>query len=182
MLAKHCDVAKAEGVFRRLSQHNVFTWTTMLKSYVEQGQGRRVLLGYGQLLKEGFRLDAQANILFFQVCCSLVDKREDALGDAEVFKTHMLEIGRALHKDAKQRGFALDAYVGSILVSMYEKCGSIVDVEKVFNGSSQQDVVSWNVMLSASIDQCLVHEALILFGRIVDASIILDERTVVSAL
>ncbi|MCO5596879.1 hypothetical protein L7F22_050949 [Adiantum nelumboides] len=182
MYSKYCDVAKAEGVFSRLSQHNVVTWTTMLKSYVEQGQGRRVLLGYGQLLKEGFRLDAQAYVLFFQACCSLVDEREDALGGAQLFKTHILEIGRALHEDAKQRGFALDAYVGGILVSMYGKCGSIVDAEKVFNGLSQQDVVSWNVMLSAYIDQCLVDEALILFGRMVDAGIILDERTSVSTL
>jgi pentatricopeptide repeat protein len=42
-----------------------------------------------------------------------------------------------------------DPFMGSALIDMYSKCGSLVDAEKVFHKLSVRDVVSWNTMILA---------------------------------
>ncbi len=44
-----------------------------------------------------------------------------------------LEDGQFVHKQLIQNGFKSDVFVGSSLVDMYAKCGSIEDAWRVFN-------------------------------------------------
>ncbi len=43
-------------------------------------------------------------------------------------------------------GCESDAYVGSSLVDMYSKCGSIEDAWRVFNRMPECNVVAWSAM------------------------------------
>ncbi len=58
-----------------------------------------------------------------------------------------LEEGRCAHEQVIQSGCESNAIVGSNLVDMYAKCGSMEEAWKVFNKMPLHDVVSWNAML-----------------------------------
>jgi hypothetical protein len=44
-----------------------------------------------------------------------------------------LEEGRCVHHEIIQSGWELDVFVGSSLVDMYAKCGSMDDARRVFS-------------------------------------------------
>ena len=57
-------------------------------------------------------------------------------------------LGRYIHVDIIDAGLESHVYIGSALVNMYVKCGSLDDGEKVFDGLTRYDVVCWNALLS----------------------------------
>ncbi len=59
-----------------------------------------------------------------------------------------LEEGSHAHEQIIQSGCEMDVFVGSRLVDMYAKCGSMEDSQIVFNKMPSRNVVSWNAMLS----------------------------------
>ncbi|CAM6051192.1 unnamed protein product [Sphagnum compactum] len=58
-----------------------------------------------------------------------------------------LEEGRQAHKQIIECSCEADVFVGSSLVDMYAKCGSMEDAQSVFNKIVHQDVVTWMAMI-----------------------------------
>ncbi len=58
-----------------------------------------------------------------------------------------LDEGRCVHQQIIQSGLESDVFVGSSLVDMYAKCGSIEDACRVFNKMPSRDVVTWSAMI-----------------------------------
>jgi pentatricopeptide repeat protein len=71
-----------------------------------------------------------------------------------------LEEGRCVHKQIVESGCESDVFVGSSLVDMYAKCGSMEDAAKVFNKMTSRDVVSWSAMLSGLVKSGQAQKAL----------------------
>ncbi len=64
-----------------------------------------------------------------------------------------LEEGRCVHEQIIQSGLELDVFVGSSLVDMYAKCGSMEDAWSVFNTMPSRNVVTWTAILGG----CAIH-------------------------
>jgi pentatricopeptide repeat protein len=75
----------------------------------------------------------------------------------------VIEEGRCVHQQIIQSGLESDVIVGSSLVDMYAKCGSIEDAWRVLNEMSSQNVVTWNAILRGCAMQGHGEEALIHF-------------------
>jgi pentatricopeptide repeat protein len=58
-----------------------------------------------------------------------------------------LEEGRHTHEQIIQNGCESNVFVGSSLVDMYAKCGSMEEAWRLFNKLPSRDVVSWTAML-----------------------------------
>jgi pentatricopeptide repeat protein len=58
-----------------------------------------------------------------------------------------LEEGRLVHQQIVKSGCESNIFVGSSLVDMYAKCGSMEEACKVFNKMPLRNVVSWNAIL-----------------------------------
>jgi pentatricopeptide repeat protein len=71
-----------------------------------------------------------------------------------------LEEGRCVHKQIVESGCESDVFVGSSLVDMYAKCGSMEDAAKVFNKMTSRDVVSWSARLSGLVKSRQAQKAL----------------------
>ncbi len=69
------------------------------------------------------------------------------------FSVLALEEGRCVHQEVIQSGLELDVFVGSSLVDMYAKCGSMDDAWRVFNKMPFRIVVSWSTILGG----CAMH-------------------------
>jgi pentatricopeptide repeat protein len=63
-----------------------------------------------------------------------------------------LEDSRHVHQQMIQSNFETDVFVGSSLIDMYTKCGSIDDAWRVFNRMPTQDVVSWSAMILGHVE------------------------------
>ncbi len=74
-----------------------------------------------------------------------------------------LEDGRLVREHLIQSGCESDVFVGSSLVDMYAKCGSIEEAWKVFNKMPSRDVVTWNAMVLGHVKCSQGQKALELF-------------------
>mgnify|MGYP000317720541 FL=1 len=85
------------------------------------------------MVEDGFEADMQTFLVLFKACASL---------------SH-LEEGKRLHFDARKKGITSNAFIGSSLLRMYGKCGSITYAENVFRElpNHGRDVVSWNALI-----------------------------------
>lgn len=164
---------EAEYTFGGLSERTVVSWRAMLSAYVEQGQGHNALRLFSQMREEGV-VEGQLTFAFALQACGL-------LAEKEAVKLKFKEIGWALHADANRAGFSQDVFVGSALVSMYSKCGAIIDSEHVFSSLSSRNVVCWNAMLSAYIEHRHGQRALHLYMRMHEEGIKPSRRTFVLA-
>jgi pentatricopeptide repeat protein len=93
-----------------------------------------------------------------------------------------LEEGRCAHEQIIECGWDSDVFVGSSLVDMYAKCGSMQDAQTVFNKMPSHDVISWNAILGG----CAMHghgnEALKLFEQMCEEGVKPDDITFVCLL
>ncbi len=62
-----------------------------------------------------------------------------------------------------QCGCQSDVFVGSSLVDMYAKCGTVEDVSRVFNRIPSRDVVTWNTTILGHVKCREGQKALELF-------------------
>jgi pentatricopeptide repeat protein len=98
-------------------QLNIFAWNQKLKTYVKDRQPEKAMQLFQQMQQEGMSPEKFA---FIQVM-----KASAGLG--------ALENARLVHEQLIQSGCKYDVFVGSSLVDMYAKCGSIEDNWRVFN-------------------------------------------------
>jgi pentatricopeptide repeat protein len=77
----------------------------------------------------------------------------------------VLEQGRCVHQQILQSGLESDVFVGSSLVDMYAKCGSIVDAWSVFHKMPYRDVVTWNALVLGHVKCGQGQKALELFQQ-----------------
>lgn len=182
MYSKCGSIVGAQSVFDSLPHRNVVSWTAILVACLQNGQPRKVLRLYERMRKEGLSPNRRAFLVVLQACGQLGEKNQGIGTLSFPEKQKVLNIGRALHADARKAGFESDLFVGNTLISMYGRCGSMVDAQDVFDRLSNRDLVSWNAMLSAFIEQGLEQRALLLYGQMKENGVEPDVRTFVRVL
>ena len=72
-----------------------------------------------------------------------------------------LRKGIQIHDHILKKGFLQkDIYIGSALVSLYAKCGSLKKAHEVFNELHVRDVISWNALIGGYAQHGYGEEAL----------------------
>ncbi|GFZ08863.1 pentatricopeptide repeat (PPR) superfamily protein [Actinidia rufa] len=98
--------------------------------------------------KEGIRANGFYGFQRFEcLCCALAG----------------LELGRSLHALAVKACIEKNVFVGSALVDMYGKCGSIEDCERAFDEMPERNLVTWNALLGGYAHQGHADMAFALF-------------------
>lgn len=137
-LVKCGGLVDALQVFHVLQHHRTtFSWTAAISGYVDGGDALEALNLYRCMRDQGVEPDQYTFVSLLKACSSLL----------------ALEEGKALHAQARMKGLNSDVFLGTTLVSMYGKCGEIVEAENVFWGLSRKEVQTWNAMLSAYMEQ-----------------------------
>lgn len=166
-LAKCGAIVDAYCMSESLPSRTVFTWTALVFAYAECGQGQEALSMYQHMLEDNVKPNSYTFVSLFKACGTIPD----------------LIKGKELHALADRLGFLFDnVHVGTSLLSMYEKCGAIDEAEQVFAALSERNVVSWNVMLSAYVEQCQGEKALKLYRQMQMDGISADNRTLLFAI
>eukprot|EP01018_Ginkgo_biloba_P013187 Gb_32448 [translate_table: standard] len=144
MYAKCGNAEKARHVFDKMRQRDVVSWTAMITGYVQNGQDVEALEIYRQMLLAGVKPDWKTFAKVLPACANLAS----------------LQQGMAIHEDINKSGLQSNIFVGSALVDMYTKCGSVEKARNVFDKMHQRNAVSWTEMIAGYTHNGLVDEAL----------------------
>ncbi len=117
MYVKCGSIEEAWRVFNKMPSRAVVTWTTMILRHVQCGQGQKALELFLKMQQEGVQPNSVTFVGVLNACASVV----------------ALEEGRYVHQQIIQSGCESEVSVGSSLVDMYAKCGSMEAAWSVFN-------------------------------------------------
>ncbi|CAK9213803.1 unnamed protein product [Sphagnum troendelagicum] len=155
MYAKCGSMEEASRVFNKLPSRAVVCWTAMIFGHMKHGEGHKALELFQKMLQEGVQPDAVTYVGVLNACASIT----------------ALEEGRRAHEHIIQSGCEADVFVGSSLVDMYAKCGSMEDACRVFNSMPSHDVFSWNALLGGFAMHGQGKEALVHFERMCEEGV-----------
>ncbi|PNY07046.1 pentatricopeptide repeat-containing protein chloroplastic-like [Trifolium pratense] len=149
--AKHGKLCEARMLFDEMEGNkDVVVWNVMIDGYAQNGFPNECLLLFRRMLVEKVRPDVITLLAVLSSCGQV----------------GALESGRWVHsyvKNEKNGGVGVEVRVGTALVDMYCKCGSLEDARKVFDKIDGKDVVAWNSMIMGYAVNGFSEEALKLF-------------------
>ena len=90
-----------------------------------------------------------------------------------------LTAGRQIQVDVLKHGFDSDVYVGNNLIHLYGSCKKTSDARKVFDEMSERNVVSWNSIMTAFVENGKFNLANECFLEMIGAGFCPDETTMV---
>lgn len=76
-----------------------------------------------------------------------------------------IAVGQVIYRSAVNCGFEADLIVGTALVNMYGKCGTVEDARRVFDKLHLKNVISWTTVIAAHAQHGHGQEALELFTQ-----------------
>ena len=133
MYAKCGSIEDAAVVFDSMKERNIITWNVMVGAYAGSGRGVEAYDLYLKMKEEGFQPDVVTYLSLLNDCASTGD----------------LEWVKEVHSHILEAGYESDVRVGSALIHIYAKCGSIEDAAVVFDRMKERDVITWTVMIGA---------------------------------
>ena len=166
MYAKCGSIEDAAVVFDRMKERNIITWTVMIGAYAGRGRGVEAYYLYLKMKEEGFQPNAVTYVSLLNDCGS----------------AGALEWVKDVHRHILEEGHESDVRVGSALVHMYAKSGSIEDAELVFERMEECDVMTWNIMIGGLGQHGRGQDALELFGKMTADGLVPDAYSFVALL
>lgn len=93
-----------------------------------------------------------------------------------------LELGKWVHSYIDKKGIKIDLVLGTALVGMYSKCGSLDNALKVFEGIPERDVTAWSTMIAGYAVHGQGEKALQLFDAMKSSKTMPNSVTFTSVL
>lgn len=146
MLVEVGSIYHARHVFDRLRHRDAPTWSFLITAYVRHGE-LKLALTLHQIMRTDTSLHPSdyAFVALLKACIGLKD----------------METGIELHSLISNRGLLkANIYVGSALIDMYIKCGSLSKAQEVFYELENRDVVLWTTLIAGYVDHDRGEEAL----------------------
>lgn len=156
----------AREVFKRMPSKNVVSWTAMIDGYVKNDNPIKAFDLFERMLIDNVRPNEFTLVSLIKACTDLGS----------------LKLGRRMHDFALKNGFELGPFLGTALVDMYSKCGSLDDAVKVFGLMEVRNLATWNTMLTSFGVHGFGNEVLDLFEEMEKAGVVPDAITFVGVL
>ncbi|XP_028804985.1 pentatricopeptide repeat-containing protein At1g08070, chloroplastic [Neltuma alba] len=137
----------ADQLFHQMPVRNLISWNSMIAGYEHNGQYFEALHFFVALLGEGL-IPSDATML-------------SAL--SAVSGSAVLNNGRCIHSFMLKRGFELDGVLGTSLIDMYSKCGSIESALAVFKAIANKKLGHWTAIIMGLGMHGMAENALELF-------------------
>eukprot|EP00250_Pteridium_aquilinum_P005690 c15743_g1_i1 orf=1-1287(-) len=157
MLAGIGSIEYARHIFDKLVSRISLSWNSLIKGYIECGWTYPAFLLYQDMQMDAYACPSSHTIIaLLKTCIKLKD----------------LKRGLEIHADVARTGLLKrDLFVGSTLVDMYAKCGSLAMAKEVFDKLPLHNEVSWNILMSAYVEHGFGEEALELFEQMQGQSV-----------
>ena len=151
-------IQEAKRLFDGMKVNSLVTWNAMISGHAQMMElegdglsayqsGNEALYLFLQLNRSGMKPDLFTFSSVLTVCGSLV----------------ALEQGEQIHAQTIKSGFLSDVVVGTALINMYNKCGSIEKASKAFVEMSIRTLISWTTMITSLAQHGRTQQVLHLF-------------------
>ncbi|XP_047315324.1 pentatricopeptide repeat-containing protein At3g26630, chloroplastic-like [Impatiens glandulifera] len=149
-LTSNGDLETAQQLFDEMPIRNVVSWTTMINAYAKAGHPHKVF--------ELFRRMQQENVKPNEFTLVGLLNASTKLGS--------LSLGRWVHDYTLKNKYPIGVFLGTALIDMYSKCGSLEDAKKVFDEMETKSIATWNAMITSLGVHSHGNEAIDLFLKL----------------
>ncbi|GAB2227628.1 hypothetical protein Drorol1_Dr00009454 [Drosera rotundifolia] len=130
-------------------ERNPVTWNSMISAYSENDQHEEGIKLYMTMHRISIECTRSTFSVLFHAC--------SCLGS--------LQNGRLIHGHLIKMPLQSNVYVGTSLVDMYAKCGSISDAETAFDCITSPNVAAWTALIHGRAQNGLGCQAVVLFEQ-----------------
>lgn len=134
-------------VFDEMPVRNVVSWTAIITGFAQESKAEVCLDLYHRMRQSEFKPNDFTLTSFLSACTC-----NGSLGQ-----------GRIAHCQSIHMGFNSHVHIANSLISMYSKCGDIIDALYIFEHMHTKDLVSWNSMINGYSQHGLASQAIRLF-------------------
>ncbi|KAI3467280.1 hypothetical protein Pfo_023943 [Paulownia fortunei] len=128
-----------------MSMRDVVTWSSIISTYVHNGQASEGLEIFRKMVREGMKIDSVTMLSVAEACGEL----------------GLWRVGKSSHGYVVRRNIGSDhEALGSSLVAMYGKFGDLCSAEQLFRNGVYQSVTSWTALISCYNQNGYYSEAL----------------------
>ncbi|XP_047339891.1 putative pentatricopeptide repeat-containing protein At3g49142 [Impatiens glandulifera] len=136
----------ARHIFDESPEKNVIFFNVMIRSYMSNRIHQDALLTFKNMADYNITPDHYTYPCVLKACSS----------------SSNLIVGKQIHAAVIKVGLDKSSlFTGNGLVSMYGKCGYLVDARQMFDEMSQRDVVSWNSIVAGYSQKGCFNDALL---------------------
>ncbi|KAM7280615.1 hypothetical protein ACFE04_007749 [Oxalis oulophora] len=132
LYTKSGDFQTAYVIFSKSVEKSLISWNAMIGGFVEKGLQQSALDFYHDMRQTGMMPDQYTFASVFRACAT----------------SATLEHGKQAHGIMVKCHFKENVVVNSALMDMYFKCSSLNDGQKVFDKSSNKNVITWTSLIS----------------------------------
>lgn len=159
-------VEKAREKFDNMPEKDVVSWSSMISGYAQHGNFSETLALFHEMQHQGVNPDETTLVSVVSACAQLA----------------ALDQGKWLDAYIRKNGMRVNVILGTTLINMYMKCGSVEDAVEVFNGMEEKGVSSWNALILGLAMNGLVERSLEMFEEMTKYRMVPNEITFVAVL
>ncbi|XP_031257078.1 pentatricopeptide repeat-containing protein At2g13600-like [Pistacia vera] len=165
--SRNDEIKKAVELFEETKgERNPVTWNSMMSGYIQNDLHEEALQLYVTLCRLGIdRTRSTFSVLFHACSC---------LGS--------LQQGKLLHAHLVKTPFDSNVYVGTSLIDMYSKCGSLTEARASFSSISAPNVAAWTALINGYAHHGHGSEAVLLFLCMLEQEVVPNAATFVGVL
>ncbi|XP_047094588.1 pentatricopeptide repeat-containing protein At4g01030, mitochondrial-like [Lolium rigidum] len=126
---------------------NAVSWTSLISGSCQNGEYDDAISLFAEMQSDGVQPSLVTTLVLLRACAGLA----------------LLKKGKELHCFALRRAYAGETVVGTALVDMYSKAGSLTSAKRVFGRIQSKNLVCCNAMLTGLAIHGQAHEAIALF-------------------
>ena len=156
----------ARGIFDQMSVKDLVSWNSMIHAYVKAKHPKKAIELFRKMENEMVEPDETTMVSVLAACASLAD----------------LQNGRLVHRFILQNNPRQDLFVGTALIDMYAKCGSLEEAMVTFYKMDSRDVFTWTTAIEGLANHGHGDKALSLFTEMEKQGIKPNQATFVSIL
>ncbi|KAF7147672.1 hypothetical protein RHSIM_Rhsim03G0199500 [Rhododendron simsii] len=165
--SRNGEIGKALELFEQTKgERNPVTWNSIISGHIQSAQREEALKLYMSMRRLSVGQTRSTFSALFHAC--------SCLGS--------LQQGQLLHAHVAKMTFVSNAFVGTALLDMYCKCGSITDAQKSFMEIYSPNVAGWTALILGYAHYGLCSEALLLFEHMLDQRVDPNAATFVGVL
>ncbi|KAK7852995.1 pentatricopeptide repeat-containing protein eli1 [Quercus suber] len=138
--AKYGELGKARVLFEEMEERDVICWNVMIDGCAQNGMPNEAFIWFRKMLRARVKPNEVTVLSVLSACGQL----------------GALESGRWLHSYIENNRIEINVHVGTALVDMHSKCGSLGEAQLVFDRIKDKDVVAWNSMITGHLEEAYV--------------------------
>ncbi|KAF4383555.1 hypothetical protein F8388_014055 [Cannabis sativa] len=166
LYSKFKCMTEASRLFEAMVDKDLVSWNTMISGYASVGEYMRAFILFSEMRSNNIAFDRVS--LISLILASGYGKEIDLV--------------KMVHGYIIASGIEITAPVGTTLINMYSKCGSIEFARNVFFQLQDENIASWNALVNAYVECHHDQEALEVFSQIKLRKLKPDEVTMLGVI